>query len=512
MNRVQPIRNLTNGAIVSFCEICNALYLPAKAAPGQTYAEAVKEKVLYAERTLRFMDDGVFTPSFYARLHEILDEHYTKENAFCKCADLLQAGDVHHAKDIFNSAIESVLSFYFELGDNRLTSSGLYRIRKSETPLNARKDMFHVPQTVKRSSSDNRFGLEDAPCLYLATSSNLAWLESKMPVRFCISRFWPSEITLGWKIICLTSPQRFYSTQFSPAATHPSDPKRRENQERMILAYFRQLPLIIACSFVVNPQTIIRADGRKCTIIPEYQIPNLLMAWVKENHDRTKYKGVAYDSSSLYEEYLRVRGFNVAIPTFDIDGSGYCKTLREAFRLTKPKWVDLAGRLTMIKEPGEKYLNEYRALVGKLNSPNWETLKMAASGLTHLLTFFERDDKYDNAEAFYDFLCSVRCTFDLLRTADFKDWEGQPLFTLNKAASDVSDALHHLIDDISWVKGADFKGAEFVRQFDYIEGSNGDWFSGQAYLVSSEQQTDRGDCPRNVPEMSLMPVYHYGKQ
>lgn len=456
---------------MNFSEVCYALRLPAKAAPKQSYAAALKDKILYAKQILLSMDDGCFTPSFYAELDNILCSCYTEDSPFCKCAELLQNGDFDEAKILFCSSIENVLSFYFDLGKNCLTSSFLYRIRKSDTPLYFRKDLFHVPKTIKQTSADNRFGLEDAPCLYLATSSNLAWLESRMPFQYCISCFWQREITIGWKIVCLISPQRFFSTEFSSAAAHPSDKKRRESQEQMVLAYFRQLPLIIACSFIANSKLWKNNDESGKTIIPEYQIPNLLMTWIRDNHNKTNFKGVAYCSSSSYADYLRYNSFNIAIPAFDIDGSGFCKTLRKAFKLTKPKWVNLADKLTAIKSTGETYLHEYYLHLNQLDAPHWETLKIAALGLKHLLPFFESEGKCENAETFYALLCSVHSSFDLLKMAVFKDEENHSLPTLNQFTSDVSNALHNLLNEISYTECLESVGDEskHTEEFDYIE-------------------------------------------
>ena len=456
---------------MNFSEVCYALRLPAKAAPGQSYAAALKDKILYAKQILSSMDDERFTPSFYAELDNILCSYYTEDSPFCKCAELLQNSDFDTAKAQFNSSIESVLYFYFDLGKNCLTSSFLYRIRKSDTPLPLRKDLFHVPKMIKQTSADNRFGLEDAPCLYLATSSNLAWLESRMPFQYNISCFWQREITVGWKIVYLISPQRFFSTVFSPAATHPSDKERRENQERMILAYFRQLPLIIACSFVATPQTIIDTDGHNRTPIPEYQIPNMLMSWIKDNHERTSFKGVAYCSSSSYADYLRYNGINIAIPAFNVDDSGYCKTLQEAFKLTKPKWINLADQLLSVKNMGEAYLHEYYSLSNQLDAPHWETLKLTAIGLTHLLSFFESEEKCENAETFYALLCSVHSSFDLLKMAVFRNEKNHSFPKLNQFASDVSNALHNLLNGISYTECLESVGDEskLNEEFNYIE-------------------------------------------
>ena len=57
---------------MNFSEVCYALRLPAKAAPGQSYAAALKDKILYAKQILSSMDDERFTPSFYAELDNVL--------------------------------------------------------------------------------------------------------------------------------------------------------------------------------------------------------------------------------------------------------------------------------------------------------------------------------------------------------------------------------------------------------------------------------------------------------
>lgn len=444
------------------------LRLPAKAMSGQTYAEALKENILHASRILSQLDDKMLSSSFYASLHEIIENNYTENNFLIECAKAFETGNIKKATVVFNSSVESIAKFQFDLGANGLMTDGLYRLRAANGFEPLRRELFHVPDAKKNVCPENRFSPKESPCLYLANSTNVAWLESKMPFKFYISRFWQREITLGWKILFLIPPQRINLKLFSEAALW----NNYEKQERILLAYFQQLPLIIACSFVAHPLNMI-VNGDNIIVTPEYKIPQLLMSWIKKDHERTGIRGIAYYSSTQYADYQRCEGFNVALPVFEFGKNGYCKILQKAFILTKPQSVDLSTYIDKIKGTGEKYLYEYNLQLGNIDFPNWDTLKAAALSLKYFITNdYSANNVQDNAEVFYAFLCSLRCSFRLLKTVSFKDAQNNSIPTLNNAACQVADALDQLLDSITQINctiGAVGK-KQFRERFDYIEG------------------------------------------
>ena len=444
------------------------LRLPAKAVPGQTYTDALQERILHAARILSQLDDRMFSSSFYASLHEIIEKGYTENNFLIECAKSFANGDIEKAKTIFDASIESTAKVYFDLGTNSLMTDGLYRLRVANGFEPLRKELFHVPEEKKNVCPENRFSPKANPCLYLASSTNVAWLESKMPLKFYISRFWQREITIGWKILFLIPPQNIYLKLFSEAALYNG----REGQENVLLLYFQQLPLVIACSFVARPEEKI-CDGEKTYLIPEYQIPQLLMSWIKENPDSKEVKGIAYYSSAQYADYQRCVGFNVVLPVFEFGDNGYCRILQKAFIMTKPKLVDMSTYINAVNHAGEKYLSEYDLNFDKIDVPNWDTLKAATLAIKYFITreFFAKEQK-DDGEMVYVLLMSIRSTFRLLKMISFKDIHGNSMVTLDNAVCQLSDALDHLLDSITQISCTEGAVGEeqFRERFDYIEG------------------------------------------
>lgn len=57
----------------------------------------------------------------------------------------------------------------------------LYRVRKSDSVLRERKDLFHIPFKLRHRVSAMRFSVSGLPCLYLGTSIFVCWQEMGKP-------------------------------------------------------------------------------------------------------------------------------------------------------------------------------------------------------------------------------------------------------------------------------------------------------------------------------------------
>ncbi|MFW8247620.1 hypothetical protein ACOIDW_27415, partial [Klebsiella pneumoniae] len=57
----------------------------------------------------------------------------------------------------------------------------LFRVRKSDTPLSEREEIFHIPFTERQNVSAQRYSVAGLPCLYLGTSLYVCWQEMNKP-------------------------------------------------------------------------------------------------------------------------------------------------------------------------------------------------------------------------------------------------------------------------------------------------------------------------------------------
>lgn len=57
----------------------------------------------------------------------------------------------------------------------------LYRVRKSDTPLSSRKEIFHIPFSKRHLVGAQRYSVDGLPCLYLGTSLYVCWQEMNKP-------------------------------------------------------------------------------------------------------------------------------------------------------------------------------------------------------------------------------------------------------------------------------------------------------------------------------------------
>lgn len=57
----------------------------------------------------------------------------------------------------------------------------LFRLRYSESDLTYRRDIFHIPNSLRHIISQQRYSITGVPCLYLSGCAFTAWLELNKP-------------------------------------------------------------------------------------------------------------------------------------------------------------------------------------------------------------------------------------------------------------------------------------------------------------------------------------------
>lgn len=442
------------------------LNLPILRTAEESILDSLECNIACFKKVLSELDDRRLSPQFYNAFHKILGKDYATDNYLSSCLQQHKIKNEDMAKEIFFHGISSTKKFVFDLGKNCFMTDGLYRVAYNrENMYGLRRDLFHPPYNCCDKVKAGRFNFDGELSLYLATSINVCWLEMGMPIEFYVSKFWQTKETIGWKILFLLPPKEIDLKIFSNASLINASQK----QEEILLGYFAQLPLIIACSYINN-------KGKSTTDPEEYYIPHLLTNWLRENGKEYDIRGIAYYSDSQYSQYQYFKGFNVVLPISDCDEDhAYSPTLSKAFILSQPKLIKVVDVMKNLKKATNVYLNKYDKYYNVIDSPNWEILRNINLSLRYFINrqnFNDRDLKC--SEPFYVMLCSLRANFALLCNCRFCDVEGNELCDLKCAIQDVSNELGKVVMDLLAPPIVDVCNNEtaYRQQFDYIEKDN----------------------------------------
>lgn len=188
-----------------------------------------------------------------------------------------------------------------------------YRIRKEpQNFIQHPKDMFHVPFEKRGILSNCRYSLSGYPCLYCGRTILTCWEELRRPhlsdVYFCSMKANMSLRLLDLRV--------FVNSNISIEE---------------IKKHIYMLPIILACSIEVPK------DNEQHRFKSEYIIPQILLRTIIQNK-KNNFHGIIYTSTvrSKAFNYDNSCYDNIAIPTKNISDCGYCKTLCEMFKLSKP--------------------------------------------------------------------------------------------------------------------------------------------------------------------------------
>ncbi|EEW3331022.1 hypothetical protein ACSN6U_000036 [Escherichia coli] len=232
----------------------------------------------------------------------------------------------------------------------------LYRVRKSDSVLRERKDLFHIPFKLRHRVSAMRFSVSGLPCLYLGTSIFVCWQEMGKPDfdKLYISSFISNNdnshvriLDLGYN---LTSALRIKPLEFmfdfqNPEITDGLDKNYLEDETQNTtfntpwlndkISKLLAWPLVLACNYT--------KENPDATFNKEYIIPNLLMQWISSSTNKSlqkKISGIAYRSTKILNQKNSDIGINIIIPPQmgekSLANDGFCPELKKMFKLTNP--------------------------------------------------------------------------------------------------------------------------------------------------------------------------------
>lgn len=184
----------------------------------------------------------------------------------------------------------------------------LVRLRYSELDLVYRRDIFHIPYSLRHKVEQQRFSITGVPCLYLSGCAFTAWLELNKPN---FSNLWCASFRATKEIKVLDLAIRLDSVL------------KEKNNIGKLLFY----PFVLATSYATKyPQSPFKE---------EYIISNIILQSIINN---THLKGIRYFSTKInnYKPEFSWMASNIVLPALD-NNNEYDDELASSFLLTYPQ-------------------------------------------------------------------------------------------------------------------------------------------------------------------------------
>ncbi|WP_279204983.1 hypothetical protein [Obesumbacterium proteus] len=248
-----------------------------------------------------------------------------------ECLEEFLSGDIKSAYDIFDKTFSAeVINRHIQritipLNDICNAEKPLFRVRKSDTPLTEREDIFHIPFTKRHNVNAQRYSVAGLPCLYLGSSLYVCWQEMNKPDfdKLYLSSF-------------ISDDDKSKILNFSPRILNDFtigvlEDEELKNSNWKIASYLILWPLILSCSYIKKNST--------ASFVQEYIIPNLLMQWISRRVN-SPIAGIAYYSTRMPNANKTHRSINVVLPpkaTYrQTILQEYCPRLKGLFEFTPP--------------------------------------------------------------------------------------------------------------------------------------------------------------------------------
>ena len=309
--------------------------------------------------------------SFYDELHSLLDdyqeavsnEYSAVDRELCKCVEYVssmvedivltsQHGYPATAYNYMEQLMEQLKKA--PVYEDISKVPGLYRVRKvNDNRKYTRKDIFHIPYNKRENISIQRYSISGYPCLYLASSIELAVMETgisgsrdnAIAAKFFIEKNSANIciLDMSYRPQDLEIEKKGFRNRFSEEVLYTDELNGKKNRKHSDVSgnnvsapkrYIIWYPLIAACSFM--------RSNRDNSYAPEYIIPQILTQWLR-GQGHGKVFGIKYFSCACVS--ASEMGVNYVFPTcgdpmITKNGSEpFCPLLNEAFLLTSPEYL-----------------------------------------------------------------------------------------------------------------------------------------------------------------------------
>ena len=202
-----------------------------------------------------------------------------------------------------------------------------------------RKNIFHIPFTLRECASEGRFSIPHNPCLYLSFYQGLkphdyemvkaAWIECGMPSKFTYCIY---ELQKKLNVLHFGKNGSYYLSRYDYAKNFDE----KKDRLKAITQYLLSFPLRAACHISVED----KSSEKEVSCQEEYIFPQLLMQWLQKN---SKFDGISYQGASSNPAQRDLYIGNLALPARNISAENeYDTYLKECFKLSDPKEKDLS--------------------------------------------------------------------------------------------------------------------------------------------------------------------------
>ncbi len=197
-----------------------------------------------------------------------------------------------------------------------------FRVRYSEKDITDKKDIFHIPFSLRHLVDTMRYSIAGVPCLYFGNTIYDCWLEMEKPE---LNKLYISKFKNIKEIKILDFAMTFHTLKKIP---NIEDQHPEQYSRGTIKSFLRLYPLILSCSF--------KKQNTNAKFNIEYIIPNMLLQWI--SNEKEHIDGIRYFSTKMKHERYDSIGINTVFPPKENKDSmeGFCPRLKNTFKFTAP--------------------------------------------------------------------------------------------------------------------------------------------------------------------------------
>jgi hypothetical protein len=280
----------------------------------------------------------------FKNLTNTIDELYTHQKQIERTCSLIEEVVSKYENGYIFKSFDKMIELMTLLSENLnsiivkgktatdFLNTNFYRMRMSESLLEDKKEIFHIPKSLRTKISSQRYSIPGLPCLYLSSSAYTCWTEMGKPQiqDLHISRFILNDgANVDILNFSMVDPKRlFYKDKKHEFQGDDKYYIERLELETQINAFIIW-PLLFACSLFGSYKN----DPYK----PEYIVPQFLLQWIRH---KVILNGIAYLSIDTNPQNIDpFLCINYVFPVHDMDPE-ICKYLSQIFKISKPKRCD----------------------------------------------------------------------------------------------------------------------------------------------------------------------------
>lgn len=235
--------------------------------------------------------------------------------------------------------------------------AGDFRILDPKESKRKKAELFHIKCNMKNLIGAYRYSISGFPCLYLASSEELAWFECGMPRQFSYCQMViDEEGENALRLVDFSNrPIDLLSSIHNWLLNAKDDENEKEKIYQYFLNYIITYPLAATCS--------VKVKDRNNKFVEEYAMPQIFMQWIRESDN---FDGVRYKSSLNSNLVQGMGAINIALPVKEFRSDGLGENLTSKILISDIGYLD-------VNEDFRKY-KAYLDDIEKFKNDLWSNL------------------------------------------------------------------------------------------------------------------------------------------